>query len=278
PRAEREAAPVGVPDTGRRPGTGPAAAGVAVKAAPAVRRLARERGVDLACLRPTGPGGTISREDVLEAARGEPLHGVRRAMAERMQAAHAEVAVATVTARADVDAWAAAGDVMPRMVRAVATACRSVPALNAWYHGDTMRRELHQRVHLGIAVDTEEGLFVPVLRDAGALAPESIAAELEPLVASVRNRTIAPERLRGATVTLSNFGAIGGVFAAMVVVPPQVAIVGAGRAAREVVAGDSGPVVRMMLPLSLSFDHRAVTGGEAASFLGALIEDLERVD
>ena len=92
--------------------------------------------------------------------------------------------------------------------------------------------------------------------------------------ADVASRIVPPEELRGTTITLSNFGMIGGIFANLVVVPPQVAIVGAGRIERRVIASDDGPVVRRTLPLSVSFDHRAVTGGEAARFITALKTDL----
>lgn len=267
------------PAAHKTPGSG----AVPVKASPAVRRFAREKGIDLAAVVPTGPGGTISREDVLQATgvvapstEGEALSGVRRAMAERMSAAHVEVVPATVTGWAEIDPWFGKTAPVPRLVRAVVQACRRVPALNAWYHGAAGKRELHDGVALGIAVDTEDGLFVPVLRGAEAKDADAVAAEVERLAQAVEARKIAPDELRGATITLSDFGAVAGIFAAMVVVPPQVAIVGAGRATRQVVAGSGGPAVRVMLPLSLTFDHRAVTGGEAGRFLAALIADLER--
>ena len=127
-----------------------------------------------------------------------------------------------------------------------------------------------------IAVDTDEGLIVPVMRNVGERDAEDLRAGLNRLRADVAARAIPPEELRGATITLSNFGMIGGRFASLVVVPPQVAIVGAGRIAQRVAAHQGQPAVRRMLPLSLTFDHRVVTGGEAARFLVALKLDLER--
>ena len=150
--------------------------------------------------------------------------------------------------------------------------CRAEPALNTWFDGQ--RRQLHDKVNLAIAVDTPEGLFTPVLRDAGHVA--DVGSAIAALKRSVEDRSIAPDAMKGATITLSNFGTIAGEFAVLVVTPPQVAILGAGRILDAVLADRGKPVVRRTLPLSLTFDHRAVTGGEAARFLSAVREDLER--
>ena len=129
-----------------------------------------------------------------------------------------------------------------------------------------------------IAVDVEDGLFVPVLRDVGRRAAEDLRDGLERLKRDVSTRTIPPAELRGQTITLSNFGTVGGQHAQLVVVPPQVAIVGAGRLTRQVIAEGDAPAIHRRLPLSLTFDHRAVTGAEAARFLQAVIADLEKAD
>jgi pyruvate dehydrogenase E2 component (dihydrolipoamide acetyltransferase) len=138
-----------------------------------------------------------------------------------------------------------------------------------------MARRLHKKVDVAIAMDTGDGLFAPVLRNVQARAPADLRRGLEAMKRDVLARTVPLEELRGATITLSNFGTLGGRHAALVVVPPQVAIVGAGRIAPRIVAVDGQPVARRLLPLSLTFDHRAVTGGEAARFLGAMIKDLQ---
>ncbi|MDW4551161.1 dihydrolipoamide acetyltransferase family protein [Defluviimonas sp. D31] len=245
-------------------------------ATPAVRRLAGERGVDLAALRGSGPGGAITSADVRAAssglAGGAELRGVRRAMARAMAAAHRSVVPATVTDRADIHGWPPGEPPTPRLVHAIVAACRAEPALNAWFDG--IRRQVHDHVDLAVAVDTPDGLFAPVLR--GAEATEDIGEGVAALRRAVEARTLAPEDLRGGTITLSNFGMIAGEHAALVVTPPQVAIVGAGRIAEAVVAVGGAPAVRRLLPLSLTFDHRVVTGGEAARFLAALRADLER--
>ncbi len=251
---------------------------------PAVRALARKLGVALDLVEATGPGGTITRTDVERAARGmsqtepaEPLRGLRRAMAQRMAVSHAEIVPATVTDEADIDDWRQGEDVTIRLVRAIAAACNTQPSLNAWYDSRAGERRLFARIDLGIAVDTEGGLIVPVLRNIAERSVPDLRSGLDRLRADAIARSIPPEELRGATITLSNFGMIGGRFANLVIVPPQAAIVGAGRISERAVAHRGQPAVRRILPLSLTFDHRVVTGGEAARFMVALKSDLERI-
>ena len=253
-----------------------------VKATPAVRSLARRLGVDLAAVRPSGPGGVVTAADIEraaatleDAAPPEPLRGPRRAMADAMARAHAEIVPATVTDEADVERWPSGTDPTARLVRAVVAGCRAEPALNAWLDARAGERRLHEHVDLGVAVDTPDGLLVPVVRAADTLDPGALQARLGSLIQSARDRTIALGDMRGATITLSNFGPLGGRHASLVVVPPQVAILGAGRIAPGVVAVAGAPVVHRLIPLSLTFDHRGVTGGEAARFLAAVIADLE---
>ena len=192
-----------------------------------------------------------------------------------MAAAHAEVVPATVTDDADIEEWRKDSDATTRLMRAIAAACRAEPALNAWYDSGTGERRLIARVDLGIAVDTEGGLIVPVLRNVAERSVSDLRAGLDRLRADSIARLIPLEELRGATITLSNFGMIGGRFANLIVVPPQVAIIGAGRISQQAVAHRGQPAVRRVLPLSLTFDHRIVTGGEAARFLVALKSALE---
>lgn len=136
---------------------------------------------------------------------------------------------------------------------------------------------MFDEVHVGIAVDTPDGLVVPVLRDCHRRDLGSLAVALEALVRNARERKLVPKALRGATVLLSNYGSIAGRYASPIVVPPAVAILGAGRLERRaVVAGDGSIVVHRVLPLSFTFDHRAATGGEAGRFLNAVIADLAR--
>jgi 2-oxoisovalerate dehydrogenase E2 component (dihydrolipoyl transacylase) len=250
---------------------------------PAIRALARKLDVDLNLVQGSGAGGMITRADVERAARSlteagpaEPLKGMRRAMAQRMALAHAQVVPTTVIDEADINAWSKETDITIRLVQAMAAACKAEPSLNAWYNAEAGERRLLSRVDVGIAVDLEGGLLVPVLRNVGERDSADLRTGLNRMRADAAARSIPPEELRGATITLSNFGMIGGRFASLVVVPPQVAIIGAGRAERRVVVNNDQQVVHRMLPLSLTFDHRAVTGGEAARFLAALKSSLEK--
>ena len=249
------------------------------KAAPAVRKAAETLGIDLASVTGTGPGGVIVTADVEAAAGGrgavvEKLRGVRRSMFRSMTLAGASIVPATITDEADIDAWGDIEDVTVRLVRALGRACKVSPALNAWFDAATGTRTLHATVDLGVAMETEDGLFAPVLRDVGHRDAKNLRAGLEEMKTQIESRSIERDALAGSTITLSNFGMFGGRFADLVVMPPQVAILGAGRAGPRVVARDGKPTVRKMLPLSLTFDHRVVTGVEAALFLNAVVEDL----
>ncbi len=262
----------------------PAAVGrgsATIKAIPAVRALARQLEVELEMVTPSGPDGTITAADVrrvakilAEAGPPEILRGVRRAMAQNMALAQSEVAPATVTDDADIDAWKADGDITIRLVRALVAGCRAEPGLNAWYEGHTMARRIVAKIDVGIAIDLADGLFVPVLRDVANRDAADLRAGLQRMRADLAARKMPAEELRGNTITLSNFGMIGGKYAAPIVMPPTVAILGAGRVHQQVLAVDGAPAVRWVLPLSLSFDHRVVTGGEAGRFLAAVIADL----
>src|SRR5215510_13071461 len=271
-------------DVRREPeGAGEAPRAKPRQALPAVRALARKLDVDLNLVHPTGAEGTITRADVERAAKSlteagpaELLRGMRRAMAQRMTAAHAEVVPASVTDDANIGAWPVGEDATIRMVRAIAVACKAEPSLNAWFNALASERRLLKRVDIGIAVDTEGGLIVPVLRNVSERDARDLRVGLDRMRADAEARSIPADELRGATITLSNFGMIGGRYASLVVVPPQVAIIGAGRIGERAVVRDGQVMVGRVLPLSLTFDHRVVTGGEAARFLVALRSDLER--
>lgn len=252
------------------------------RATPAVRALAERLGVSLETMKGSGPGGLVTNDDVHRQAShqktlgdAEPLRGVRRTMARNMAVAHAQVVPVSIFEDADIDGWPSGADITMRLVQAIAAGCQHSPAMNAWFDGDNLSRRLLEEIHVGIAVDTPEGLFVPVLRDISNRSSKDLRQGLENLRKAVAARTIPPAEMQGATITLSNFGTLSGQYASPVVTPPQVAIVGAGRIRRKVVPNGDKPAVRRILPLSVTFDHRAATGGEAARFLAALIEALE---
>lgn len=210
------------------------------------------------------------------AALGQPeqLKGVRRNMARVMADAHAKVVPTTLCDDADLHAWLPGNDITVRLLRALVRACKAVPALNAWFDGDNLTRTLHPHVDVGIAVDTEDGLFVPALRNADVLDPAGLRQAVNRLRDAVRNRSIPSDELKGYTISLSNFGVFAGRYATPVVVPPCVAIVAAGKLRHELVPVMGGVETHRLMPLSLTFDHRAATGGEAARFLKAMLDDL----
>ena len=202
------------------------------------------------------------------------LKGVRRNMARVMADALSKVVPTTICDDADIQAWRVGNDVSVRLLRAITMACKAVPALNAWFDGEALTRTLHAQVDVGIAVDTADGLFVPALRNADVLDAQGLRNALDALLRSVRDRSIAPSELTGYTISLSNFGVFAGRYATPIVVPPTVAIVAAGKLRHEMVPVMGGFEGHRVIPLSLTFDHRAVTGGEAARFLKAMLDDL----
>ncbi|MBD3828144.1 dihydrolipoamide acetyltransferase family protein [Stenotrophomonas sp.] len=209
-------------------------------------------------------------------AKGQPeqLKGVRRNMARVMADAHSKVVPTTLNDDADIHAWVPGNDVTARLVRAIVVGCQKVPALNAWFDGDALTRTLHAHVDVGIAVDTDDGLFVPALRNADVLDARGIREGVNRLREQVESRAIAASELSGYTISLSNFGMFAGRYATPVVVPPCVAIVGAGRARHQMTPVMGGVEAHKVIPLSVTFDHRAATGGEAARFLRAMLDDL----
>lgn len=273
-----------------------------VRAAPAVRALAKKLGVDLELLRGSGRGGLITVDDVMSSgssartaptapparaptarpsttapATGEAqqLRGLRRGMAHTMALSRDSVASCTLFDDADLHAWIRKSDYTVRMLRALAAGAQAEPGLNAHFDGEASTRKIFARVDVAVAVDTPEGLIVPVVRNVGGKGADELRSELRALKEASAARTVAPEDLRDYTIMLSNFGTLAGRYATPLVVPPAVAILGAGVLRHDVVAVMGGIEAHLRMPLSLTFDHRCVTGGEAARFLAAVIKDLE---
>ncbi len=253
-----------------------------IKAMPAVRALAKQLNIDINTITPTGSQGQITIDDVKKAASPqtrltgnvETLHGVRRSMATIMTQSHQQVVPVTLFDDADVTHISA--DFTAHLLQAIVIAAETEPALNAWYDGKNMERCLHKEVNIGLAMDTEEGLFVPVLKNTKEKTPAQLRSEIDDFKKTVRARTVAPSDLQGATITLSNFGTIAGRYATPIIVPPMVAILGCGKLRDEVRVREGKMEIRRIAPLSLTFDHRAVTGGEATRFLASVIKYLEK--
>jgi len=257
---------------GAAPAANPAAAGAAAPAtlAPAASAAAAQR----TTLSAAGKPMRTTPPTIAATGQPEQLKGVRRNMARVMAAAHAAVVPTTLSDDADIHAWLPGNDITGRLVRAIVRACKAVPALNAWFDGDSLTRTLHPHVDIGIAVDTDDGLFVPALRNADKLDAAGVRAAVNRLRGEVESRSIPPSELTGYTISLSNFGVFAGRYATPVVVPPCVAIIAAGKGRHQMTPVMGGFESHRVIPLSLTFDHRAATGGEAARFLKAMLDDL----
>lgn len=204
----------------------------------------------------------------------EPVRGTRRTMARIMSEAHAKVVPTTLMDDADIHAWQAGQDITIRLIRSLWAGAQTEPGLNAWYNGEDGVRMLHKGMDVGIAVDTADGLFVPALRNVHNADPADVRAGLNRMRDNVKDRSIPPEDLKDYTIMLSNFGVFAGRYATPIINPPCVAIVAAGKLRHEATPVLGGFEVHRVIPLSLTFDHRACTGGEAARFLKAMLDDL----
>ncbi|HZZ84459.1 MAG TPA: dihydrolipoamide acetyltransferase family protein [Anaeromyxobacteraceae bacterium] len=322
PSVSREAvgAPAETPSLSREAGEGEGGGGRArALAAPAVRALARQLGVDLQAVNGTGPGGRVTKEDVNGArssvngaapapapaaarpsaptpapasAAGDeviPLRGLRRKIAEHMATSKHSAAHFTFVEQVDVtelsrvkDRIAAAAreqgvkvTFLPFVVKAAVAALKRHPELNAVF--DEARQEIRRKrtFHLGIASATEQGLVVPVVRDADRRSLLDLAREIERLGADTKAGKVRLEDLGGSSFTITSLGALGGLFATPIINHPEVAILGVHRMRPTPVVRDGQVVVRDVMHVSLSVDHRIVDGHAAAAFAYALIGYLE---
>jgi pyruvate dehydrogenase E2 component (dihydrolipoamide acetyltransferase) len=262
------------------------------KATPMVRQLAKKLQVDLNMLSGSGEHGLITREDVESAAKThaqdtssiksleegyEPLRGSRRSMLQSMVQSHKEVVPVSLFDEVDIQAWGNEEDITARLIHAIVKGCQEEPALNAWFNSEASAKKTFNTINLGLAMDTEDGLFVPVIHHAETYNPSQLREIINEYKAAMRARTLKPEAFKGGTITLSNFGKFAGRYASPIIVPPMVAIVAVGRLYEAPALEKETNTIQMhrFLPLSLSFDHRAVTGGEATRFLGIVMQALQ---
>jgi pyruvate/2-oxoglutarate dehydrogenase complex dihydrolipoamide acyltransferase (E2) component len=278
---------------GRSPGTGPRGS---VKALPVVRKLARELGVDLAAVVGTGSDGTITRVDVRRAAGSSDkvapreadervtMSRLRRTIAAHMERSWREIPHVTTFDQVDGSRLLAARTALVRrlerqipietlVILAVLPVLRRFPEFNATLDDDDL--VLHRRYDIGLAVDTPEGLIVPVVKRADQLDLMGLSAEVERLSGAARERTLVPDEIVGATFTVSNIGALGGGFGTPIIPYGTTAILSVGRSADSPIVRDGRVVVTQMVPLSLSYDHRVVDGGLGRRFMTMLMENLE---
>jgi pyruvate dehydrogenase E2 component (dihydrolipoyllysine-residue acetyltransferase) len=281
--------------------------GTPVQAAPPARKLAKDLGVDLARVAGTGPDGRVTTADVRAAAaarepepresepheperhegeRRVPLRGIPRAMARNMADAWRTVPHISlfdeIDARPLLDALRAARELSGSetltltafFVRASVVALEAQPILNASLDEAADEIVYHDAIHVGLAVATDVGLLVPVVRDAQALGLRALGDEIHRVTEAARAGGLPPEELRGATFSVTNFGTEGGRFATPIIRPPQVAILGCGAIRPQPVVASDQVVAAPALPLSLSADHRIVDGYHATRFLDAVARSL----
>ncbi len=293
--------------------TGP---GARPSALPLVRKLARDLGVDIDAIEGTGPGGRITREDVtsavdaqgvsagsstpppspLDAApvagarpttEGErrPMSRLRRTIAANMSRSWSEIPHVTTFDQVDAGRLLEVRSALAKrhgtavpldalVVAAVAPALRAFPSFNASLDGDDI--VLHGSIDIGVAVDTDQGLMVAVIKDAGNRDVIGLAAEIVRLAEGAKARTLEPSELTGQTFTVSNIGAVGGGLGTPIVPHGTVGILSVGRAVDTPVARDGQVDIAKQMPLSLSYDHRVIDGGEGRRFMAMLIENLEQ--
>ena len=289
---------------------------LAVAAAPSVRRLARELGVELPSVSGTGPRGRILEKDVKTHAKAiirsassaqavpeepelpdfsrwgetvtESFSTVRKLTAERLSQAwmaphvtqfdKAEVTRLEDLRKLNREKVADAGGnltVTAILVKALSRALLEFPKFNSSIHMGSRTIVYKKYVNIGIAVDTERGLLVPVIRDVDKKDITQISVELTDISSRAREKRLSADRLQGGGFTITNLGGIGGTFFTPILNPPEVAILGVSRSSVEPVHVDGEFVPKLMLPLSLSYDHRIIDGAEAARFLRWLCEMLE---
>lgn len=286
-----------------------------VPAGPSIRRFAREVGVDLRRVTGSGPGGRILRDDILHVVRSgsssqrigvagataegqrddfgpirvEKLSRMRRTIAEKMHLSWSTIPRVTNFDDADVTDleefrneskadYAKQGvklTSLPFVIKSVALALKSHPGINASIDMEAGQIIYKEYVSIGIAVDTDRGLVVPSLRDADKLSIPQIAKKLQAIAESARTNSFTLEDLKGSTFTISNLGAIGGSYSTPIINYPETAILLTGRARKMPVVIEDKVAIRLMLPLSISYDHRLIDGSNAARFLNDVIGYLQ---
>jgi pyruvate dehydrogenase E2 component (dihydrolipoamide acetyltransferase) len=270
---------IGGESDGKRPAVAPEKTPAKARVTPLVRKIAQELGVDLDSLVGTGPQARITEDDVRAAAgpsegRREPLRGVRRVIAEHMARAHREVPAVTWVEECDFSGLDLK-QLVPTVLKACAEALEEFPELNARLERDEI--VFLDRYDLGVAVQTDNGLVVPVVRDCATRSLEDLAADVARLAQSAREGTLKPEELRGSTFTVTSAGKLGGLMQTPIVNHPEVAILSVGRIGPRPVVRDGQVVAAQVGYVSVTFDHRVVDGARAAEFGLAVIRRLTAV-
>ncbi|MGM8212897.1 dihydrolipoamide acetyltransferase family protein [Virgibacillus sp. W0430] len=257
-----------------------------VRVSPRLRRLAKELNVDLTKTNGTGNGGKITEKDIRIAAEeggstaGEKLAGIRRTIATRMKASLDNTAQITETAYADVTKLATFRENYKGkmswnswVLYATVQALKDHSYMNGTYENAIWKPS--EEIHLGIAADSEQGLYVPVVKNANDYTLADLDREVKERVQAVHTKKIDAENLSGSTFTVTNLGGYGVHFFTPIINPPEVAILGVGKIEPHLVLEDGSVIERMRLPLSLTFDHQIIDGAPAARFLQTVMMYLE---
>jgi 2-oxoisovalerate dehydrogenase E2 component (dihydrolipoyl transacylase) len=282
--------------------------GTRVMASPATRRKAHVAGIDLATVSGSGPGGRISAQDLESVINGSgdtlirpalrtardgteeiKIIGLRRVIAQRMSEAKRNIPHFAYVEEVDVtelealrqylnsrlEKGAPSLTYLPFLVAALARVLLQFPQCNAVHDAERNLIIRHRAVHVGIATQTPDGLKVPVLRHAEARSLADLALEMRRLAEAARNNKATREELTGSTITVTSLGRLGGIASTPVINAPEVAIIGVNKAMERPVVMNGAIVVRRIMNLSSSFDHRFVDGFDAAAMIQALKERLE---
>jgi len=204
------------------------------------------------------------------------LSGAKKVMAQTMSKSCQQVPAVTLFDDANVSVWSKEENITLRLLEAMVKACVEVPLLNAWFDEENLTIQMFKDINIGVAVNINDGLYVPVIRGAQNLSPNVLKKTLATLIEQVKTKKISPQKLLGATISLSNFGTLSGRYATPIVVPPQVAILGVGKIRKEAVVSDNKIEIGHILPISLTFDHRAASGADASAFLECFVSDIQR--
>ncbi len=273
-----------------------------VLATPAVRALAKELGVKIETVKGSGPAGSITKEDIREASEKAkkaediygpvenlPLKGLRRTISKNLMTAQKTTASVTGMDEADItELWNLRErekkslmekgihlTFLPFFIKAVFHALAEHPFLNASLDDEREEITIKKYYNIGIAVDTPDGLMVPVIKDAGKKTILDLASEIQGLSIKARERKIKLEEMKGGTFTITNYGHFGGTFATPIINYPEVAILGTGKISEKPWVRDGQIVIRKIIPLSLTFDHRVTDGVDASRFLTKIISYIE---
>ncbi|MEK7313206.1 MAG: dihydrolipoamide acetyltransferase family protein [Deltaproteobacteria bacterium] len=274
-----------------------------VLATPMVRNLAKKLGIDLLKIKGTGAGGRTTEEDVRSVAQSVkketkdrhgliervPIKGVRKAIARNLLLSQKNSAFVTGMDDADItELWNLKArektgadkkgihlTLMPFFIKAAVHALMKHPYLNSSVDEETEEIVVKKYYNIGVAVDTPDGLMVPVVKDADKKTIIALASEIHELGLKARERKLSIDELKGSSFTITNYGTIGGTYATPIINYPDVAILGMGRIKDEPWVKDNAIVVRKVLHLSFTFDHRVADGSEAGRFMNDVISYLE---